>query len=52
VPYWPATVGWRAGYKPEGEMRYAVYVTISPAWFDPAEVATAGISRSGSAMPA
>src|SRR6266852_388810 len=31
-------------YKPEGEMRYAVYVTISPAWFDPAEVATAGIT--------
>ena len=28
-------------YKPEGEMRYAVYVTISPTWFDPAEVATA-----------
>src|ERR671930_342632 len=31
-------------YKPEGEMRYAVYVTIPPAWFDPAEVATAGIT--------
>jgi hypothetical protein len=26
-------------YKPEGEMSWAVYVTISPAWFDPAEVA-------------
>jgi peptide/nickel transport system substrate-binding protein len=25
-------------------MRWAVYVTISPAWFDPAEVATAGIT--------
>jgi peptide/nickel transport system substrate-binding protein len=25
-------------------MSYAVYVTISPAWFDPAEVATAGIT--------
>ncbi|MGH7355101.1 MAG: ABC transporter substrate-binding protein [Candidatus Rokuibacteriota bacterium] len=24
--------------KPEGEMRFAVYVTISPLWFDPAEV--------------
>jgi hypothetical protein len=24
-------------YKPEGEMRWALYVTISPAWFDPAE---------------
>jgi peptide/nickel transport system substrate-binding protein len=31
-------------YKPEGELRYAVYVTISPAWLDPAEVATAGIT--------
>jgi len=31
-------------YKPGGELRYAVYVTISPAWFDPAEVATAGIT--------
>ncbi len=31
-------------YKPEGEMRYAVYVTISPTWFDPAEVATVGIT--------
>jgi peptide/nickel transport system substrate-binding protein len=24
--------------KPEGEMRWALYVTIAPAWFDPAEV--------------
>jgi peptide/nickel transport system substrate-binding protein len=24
--------------KPEGEMRYAFYVTIAPAWFDPGEV--------------
>jgi peptide/nickel transport system substrate-binding protein len=24
--------------KPEGEMRFAVYVTLSPNWFDPAEV--------------
>jgi peptide/nickel transport system substrate-binding protein len=24
--------------KPEGEVRFAVYVTISPLWFDPAEV--------------
>ena len=31
-----------AAYKPEGEMRYALYVTISPAWFDPGEVAVAG----------
>src|SRR5215813_14215235 len=25
--------------KPEGEMRWALYVTISPLWFDPGEVA-------------
>ena len=25
--------------KPEGEMRYALYVTISPLWFDPGETA-------------
>jgi peptide/nickel transport system substrate-binding protein len=25
--------------KPEGEMRFALYVTISPQWFDPGEVA-------------
>ncbi len=24
--------------KPEGEMRFALYVTISPQWFDPGEV--------------
>ena len=29
-------------YKPEGEMRFALYVTISPAWFDPAQVASLG----------
>src|SRR5437764_9768232 len=28
----------RAQTKPEGEMRWALYVTIAPAWFDPAEV--------------
>jgi peptide/nickel transport system substrate-binding protein len=31
-------------YKPAGEMRWAVYVTLSPAWFDPAEVAIAGLT--------
>jgi hypothetical protein len=31
-----------AAYKPEGEMRFALYVTISPAWFDPAQVAALG----------
>ncbi len=29
-------------YKPEGEMRWALYVTLSPAWFDPAHVAAVG----------
>ena len=24
--------------KPEGEMRWALYITISPNWFDPGEV--------------
>ncbi len=24
--------------KPEGEMRWALYVTLSPVWFDPGEV--------------
>ena len=27
----------RAQAKPEGEMRWALYVTLAPAWFDPAE---------------
>src|SRR5712691_10983828 len=29
----------RAAAKPEGEMRWALYVTLAPAWFDPGEVA-------------
>jgi peptide/nickel transport system substrate-binding protein len=33
-----------AAYKPEGELRWALYVTISPAWFDPAQVAMAGLT--------
>jgi hypothetical protein len=24
--------------KPDGEMRWALYVTLAPAWFDPGEV--------------
>jgi len=28
-----------ASYKPEGEMRWALYVTLAPAWFDPGDVA-------------
>src|SRR5262245_10392218 len=28
----------RAQTKPEGEMRWALYVTLSPVWFDPGEV--------------
>src|SRR5215471_20357885 len=31
-----------AAYKPEGEMRFALYVTIAPTWFDPAQVASLG----------
>src|SRR6516162_2329398 len=27
-----------AQVKPEGEMRWALYVTLSPVWFDPGEV--------------
>src|SRR5215510_12657134 len=27
----------RAQTKPEGEMRWALYVTLAPAWFDPGE---------------
>src|SRR4029453_17385188 len=27
-----------AAPKPEGEMRWALYVTLAPAWFDPGEV--------------
>ena len=38
------TLSVAAAAKPEGEMRWALYVTLSPAWFDPAEVATAGIT--------
>jgi peptide/nickel transport system substrate-binding protein len=33
-----------AAAAPEGEMRWALYVTISPAWFDPGESAVAGIN--------
>jgi peptide/nickel transport system substrate-binding protein len=33
-----------AADKPEGEMRWALYVTISPAWFDPGQVAVAGLT--------
>jgi peptide/nickel transport system substrate-binding protein len=32
----PSTAG--AQGKPEGEMRWALYVTLSPVWFDPGEV--------------
>ncbi len=31
-------------YKPEGEMRWAIYVTISPSWFDLAEVPIATLT--------
>jgi peptide/nickel transport system substrate-binding protein len=31
-------VGDAVAQKPEGEMRWAIYVTLAPQWFDPAEV--------------
>src|SRR5690242_20132716 len=35
-------LGWGADAsaqaKPEGEMRWALYITVSPSWFDPGEV--------------
>ena len=37
--------------KPEGEMRWALYVTLSPVWFDPGEVTGASSPRSGSSRP-
>lgn len=37
--FWAVPV---AAYEPEGEMRWALYVTISPAWLDPGEVAKVG----------
>ncbi|MGE3540845.1 MAG: ABC transporter substrate-binding protein [Candidatus Tectimicrobiota bacterium] len=30
--------------QPEGELRWALYVTISPSWFDPAEVGRVGLT--------
>ena len=33
--------------KPEGEMRWALYVTLSPVWFDPGEVVGTRSLRSG-----
>jgi hypothetical protein len=33
--------------KPEGEMRYAVYVTIAPAWLDPGETGPGNLTPSG-----
>src|SRR5215510_13341307 len=34
----PAAAQSRPVVKPEGEMRWALYVTLAPAWFDPGEV--------------
>src|SRR5947207_13990547 len=40
---WAASVGGpgsaAAQTKPEGEMRFALYVTLAPAWLDPGEAA-------------
>jgi len=30
-----------AADKPDGEMRWALYVTLAPAWFDPGETESA-----------
>jgi hypothetical protein len=34
--------------KPEGEMRFALYVTVAPAWLDPAEAGRVSVRHSGS----
>ncbi|MGH8058662.1 MAG: ABC transporter substrate-binding protein, partial [Candidatus Entotheonellia bacterium] len=44
LPMGDLFAGTTPAYKPEGEMRWAVYVTISPAWFDPAEVPIATLT--------
>ena len=35
---WASGHGVAESRKPAGEMRWALYVTISPAWFDPGAV--------------
>jgi len=52
-----AMVGWAvvvggvgsaaAQTKPEGEMRFALYVTLAPAWLDPGEAVRTILHRSG-----
>jgi ABC-type transport system substrate-binding protein len=37
-PVMKLSAGEARGYQPEGEMRWALYVTLSPAWFDPGDV--------------
>jgi hypothetical protein len=37
VPSAPAWEQSKHATKPEGEMRWALYVTLSPVWFDPGE---------------
>jgi hypothetical protein len=36
--------------KPEGEMRWALYVTLAPAWFDPGATTAGFLTRSGCSM--
>jgi peptide/nickel transport system substrate-binding protein len=41
VSVWPVTglsAGEARGHQPEGEMRWALHVTLSPSWFDPGDV--------------
>src|SRR5216117_1402551 len=33
-----------AAEKPDGEMRWALYVTLAPAWFDPGEVSAGNLT--------
>jgi peptide/nickel transport system substrate-binding protein len=39
---WEALAAAALALQPAGEMRWALYVTISPAWFDPGQVAVVG----------
>ena len=45
---WAASAGGSgpglAQTKPEGEMKFALYVTIAPAWFDPGETQAKAMS--------
>lgn len=44
----PAAAQTPAPGRPEGEMRWALYLTLAPAWFDPGEVTAGFLTPSGS----